>query len=220
MPNSFDNKKSLRFQITLPTGTFGDSNNQATYEGFRATMEIEKAGGAAGCTMHARIYGLSQGDMNKLTVLQYQADQLAIASAGSGSTLNRDNVTVWAIDGDQETQIFMGTVSTAWGNYQNQPDVFLELQAISGLANQLIPVPPSSFQGATDTANVMSTLASLMGYSFENNGVQVTLSNPYLHNTALEQAKQLAHESGCWMYLDPPKLAICPHTLRAQGVSP
>jgi hypothetical protein len=114
MPASFDNKKSLRVQITLATGTFGGSDsNQATYEGFRATVDIEKAGGVQNNTLHARIYGLSQSDMNSLTVLQYQADQLAIASAGTGGTLNRDNISVWAIDGDQETQIFMGTISTA-----------------------------------------------------------------------------------------------------------
>jgi hypothetical protein len=218
MPSSFDNKKSLRFQITLGTGS---SNNQLTLEGFRATVEIEKAGGVQNNTLHARIYGVSQSDMNSLTVLQYQADQLAIASTGPGGSLTRDNISVWAIDGQQETQIFMGTVSTAWGNYQLMPDVFLELQAISGLANQLIPVPPSSYQGTADTATVMSQLAATMGYAFENNGVSVPLSNLYLPNTALEQARALAHEAGCWLYLDPPLLAITPaYTARNTAVVP
>ncbi len=222
MPSSFDNRKALRFQITLPIGSFGGSNsNQATFEGFRATVEIEKAGGVQNNTLHARIYGLSQSDMNSLTVLQYQADQLAIAStSGTGSQL-RDNISVWAIDGDQETQIFMGTISTAWGNYQSQPDVFLELQAISGLANQLIPVAPTSVNGTADCATVMATLATQMGYILENGGVTVPISNPYLANTALEQARSLAHEAGCWIYFDPPVLAIVPpYTPRSTPVVP
>jgi hypothetical protein len=225
MPTSFDNPKSLRFQITLATGTFGSSNNnQVTFEGLRATVEIEKAGGVQNNTLHARIYGVSQSNMNSLTVLQYQADQLAIVSnsaAGTGGQ-QRDDISVWAIDGRQETLIFMGKLSTAWGNYQNQPDVFLELQAISGLASQLSPVPPTSVKGTIDCATLMGTLATQMGYTFENNGVSgVTLSNPYLPNTALEQARALAHEAGCWLYLDPPVIAIVPpYTPRSTPVVP
>jgi hypothetical protein len=67
----------------------------------------------------------------------------------------------------------------------------------------------------------MSTLAKLMNYVFENNGVQVPLSNLYLHDTALEQAKQPAYDAGCWLYVDTPTLAICPpYTARSAALVP
>ena len=43
---SFENKKALRFVITLGTGKFGSSNNDTiTLQGFRASADIDKAGG-------------------------------------------------------------------------------------------------------------------------------------------------------------------------------
>lgn len=46
MATSFENKKALRFVITLGTGKFGSSNNdQIILQGFRASVDIDKAGG-------------------------------------------------------------------------------------------------------------------------------------------------------------------------------
>jgi len=64
---SFSNKKELRFVITLATGTFGSrSNNVITLEGFRATVDTDKAGGMMMGTLHAQICGVNQGDMNSM----------------------------------------------------------------------------------------------------------------------------------------------------------
>ena len=55
MTTSFQNKKELRFVITLGTGSFGStSNNQITLEGFRATVSIDKAGFRQMGTLRAR----------------------------------------------------------------------------------------------------------------------------------------------------------------------
>jgi hypothetical protein len=65
MSTSFQNKKALRFIITLGTGKFGSSNNnQITLQGFRATVDIDKAGGTQMGTLKAQIFGVSQSDMN------------------------------------------------------------------------------------------------------------------------------------------------------------
>ncbi len=48
MTNSFENKKELRFIITLGTGKFGSSNNnQITLEGYRATVDFTTAAAPA-----------------------------------------------------------------------------------------------------------------------------------------------------------------------------
>lgn len=197
---SFDNKKELRFVITLATGTFGaSSNNQITIEGFRATAEIDKAGGVQMGTLRAQIYGVSQSDMNAITTLQWKPGSLI-----------KNTVSVYAIDGPQETLVFAGNIVNAWGNYNSMPDVFLQIQAQTAYANQLQPIAPSSFKGVVDVASLMSKLAASMGYSFENNGVQIQLTNPYLPNTGLEQAKNLAQAAGIDLYLDNNVLAITP----------
>jgi hypothetical protein len=69
---SFTNKKDLKFIITLGTGTFGSSsNNTITLQGYRASVNIDKAGGMMMGTLKAQIYGVSQSDMTSITTLQW-----------------------------------------------------------------------------------------------------------------------------------------------------
>lgn len=207
---SFQNKKELLFTITLGTGTFGSSTaNQIALQGYRAVVEIDKAGGNQMGTLHARIYGVAQQDMNSITTLLWKQD-LYIPNT----------VVVTAIDGDQETQVFAGNIVQAWGNYHNAPDVFLQIQAQTAYVNQLKPIAPSSFSGTVDVATIMAKLATAMGYSFENNGVTTQLSNVYLPNTGLEQAKNLARAAGCDLYLDDTVLAITPSGVPRGGLIP
>jgi hypothetical protein len=191
--SSFSNKKALRFVITLGTG------EQITLQGLRASVTISKAGGVQMNTMQAKIYGVSQSNMNAATSLQFQAD-----------TIKRTSISVFAIDGPQESLVFTGNIGNCWANYASMPDVYLDIQAFAGLINQLAGVPPTSLQGAVDTATVMGSLAKTMGYVFENNGVAVTLRSPYLPGTAWEQAQALAQQANCVIYLDDNVLAITP----------
>lgn len=194
------NKKRLKFIITLGTGKFGSSeNDQITLEGYRAIADIDKAGGMMMGTLRARIYGVSQEDMNSITTLQWKPQSII-----------PNTVEVYAIDGDKETLVFAGNIVNAWGDYQSMPDVYLRMQAQSAFINQLKPIAPRSFQGSIDVASVMSQIAKDLGYNFENNGVSVTLTDVYLPNTGLEQAKDLAHAANIDLYLDDKTLAITP----------
>lgn len=194
------NKKRLKFIITLGTGKFGASDNdQIVLEGYRATADIDKAGGMMMGTLRARIYGVTQDDMNSITTLQWKPQEII-----------PNTVEVYAIDGDTETLVFAGNIVNAWGDYQTMPDVYLRLQAQSAFINQLKPVPPRSFKGSIDVASVMSQIARDLGYNFENNGVSASLTDVYLPNTGLEQAKDLAHAANIDLYLDDKTLAITP----------
>jgi len=190
------NKKRLKFIITLGTGKFGSSeNDQITLEGYRAIADIDKAGGMMMGTLRARIYGVSQDDMNSITTLQWKPQSII-----------PNTVEVYADD----TLVFAGNIVNAWGDYQTMPDVYLRLQAQSAFINQLKPVSPRSFQGSIDVAKVMGQIAKDLGYSFENNGVEVSLTDVYLANTGIEQAKELAHAANIDLYLDDKTLAITP----------
>jgi len=205
---SFQNKKALKFVITLGTGTFGSSNaNQITLQGLRATVDINKAGGMMMGELHAQIWGVRQSDINSVTTLQWKPRAII-----------PNTVAIYAIDGTQETLIFQGNIVNAWGNYEAMPDAFLMIQAQAAYFNQLQAVAPTSIKGNVDVATLMGQIVATMNksnhggpqYTFENNGVNVQLSNPYLPNTALEQIKALARAAGCDLYLDDTVLAITP----------
>lgn len=207
---SFDNKKQLRFVITLGTGKFGSSNNDIiTLQGFRATADIDKAGGMMMGTLRAKIYGVKQADMNSVTTLQWKP-----------GTLIPNTVEVYAIDGPAETPVFAGNIVNAWADYQSMPDVFLHIQAQSAFFNALKAIPPRSFKGGVDVASVMAQIARDLGYTFENNGVTTRLVDVYLPNTGMEQAKDLARAAGCDLYLDDKILAITPPNVPRRVIIP
>ena len=207
---SFSNKKQLRFVITLGTGKFGSSNNDTvTLQGFRAVAEIDKAGGMMMGTLKAKIYGVKQADMNSITTLQWKPQ-----------TWIPNTVEVFAIDGTAETLVFAGNIVNAWADYQGMPDVFLHIQAQAAFFNALKAIPPRSFKGAIDVPTVMAQIAGDLGYTFENNGVTTQLTDLYLPNTGLEQAKDLARAAGCDLYLDDKVLAITPPNVPRKALIP
>ena len=207
---SFENKKTIRFVITLGTGKFGSSDNDTiTLQGFRASADIDKAGGMMMGTLRAKIYGVKQADMNSVTTLQWKP-----------GTLIPNTVEVFAIDGAAETLVFAGNIVNAWADYQSMPDVFLHIQAQAAFFNALKPIPPRSFKGRVDVPSVMAQIARDLGYTFENNGVTTQLVDVYLPNTGMEQAKDLARAAGCDLYLDDKILAITPPNVPRKVIIP
>lgn len=202
---SFSNKKALRFVVTLGTGKFGSSNNDTiTLQGFRATADIDKAGGMMMGTLRAKIYGVNESAMHSITTLAMQA-------AKYSEILWQPNVIdVYAIDGDVETLIYKGNIVNAWADYQSVPDAFLHIQAQAAYRAAIAPSMPKSFKGGVDVATVMAQLAKEMGLKLENNDVKVTLSDVYLANTALEQVRDLAKAAGIIATVDDDILAILP----------
>jgi len=131
-----------------------------------------------------------------------------------------NTVEVFAIDGTAETLIFAGNIVNAWADYQGMPDVFLHIQAQAAFFNALKAIPPRSFKGPIDTPSVMAQIAADLGYTFENNGVTTQLTDLYLPNTGLEQAKDLARAAGCDLYLDDKVLAITPPNVPRKALIP
>jgi hypothetical protein len=207
---SFDNIKKLRFIITLGTGTFGSQDNdKVIIEGFRSSISIDKAGGMQMSTLTAKINGISQQDINSITTVTWQP-----------LVEIKNTIEVIAIDGTIETKVFSGDIINAWGDYQAMPDVFLYIQAQAAYYNQMKPMNPKSFKGVSDVSSVMAQIASEMGYTFENNGVDGKISNLYLANTGMEQAKELARIAKCDLYLDDTVLAITPINVPRGAIIP
>jgi len=178
-------------------------------EGFRSSVEIDKAGLQMRGTLRAQIYGVSQSDMNAITTIQWKP----------GTIIGNNKVDVYAIDGAQETLVFSGNIVNAWANYNSMPDVFLMIQAQTAYHAQLTPVAPRSYKGSVDVASVMGQIAQSIGFTFENNGVTTQLSGVYLPGTDMDQALSLAQQAGIDLYVDDTVLAITPSD-QARGTTP
>lgn len=194
-------ERRIRLTFLLGEGDFGNSGfNQSTYEGLRVSATVTKNGGVSMSQLSMRVYGMALTAMNRLSTL------------GKPLTDGRNNkVRVEA--GDDEvgyTTVFIGTISQAWADMNDQANAALVVTAHSGLLDALRPTPPSSYTGPTSVSNIMASLAQEMGYQFEDGGVQVTLASPYLSGTPRMQVEAVAQAAGINWVIDDETLAIWP----------
>jgi len=188
--------------FTLASGTFAESGtNTVKLSGLRVSAKIVKAGGNAMGTAQIDVYGMTLSMMNKLSTLGMKV-----------ILVPRNTVTLEAGDSQNGMAVvFQGTITNAYANFDNSPDVSLYVEAHTGLTEATQFIPPTSFQGGVDAALVMSGFAAQMGRAFVNNGVSVQLSNPHYYGSVRDQAKACAEEAGInWSLDDPLKLEIWP----------
>jgi hypothetical protein len=202
-------QRAINVSITLGEGTFGDTgSNTVKLMGLRVVASINKGGFPSMDKADVRIYGLTPSVMNELSQL------------GVPFTLVRRNNILVVEAGDATNGmavVFTGYLNKCWQNFDGMPDTFLQIESWIGVLQAGIPTTPLSFSGAADVATIMSGLAVQQGLSFENNGVQVKLSNPYLPGTPLEQMHKLARDADINMYLDIPPAIQSSNTTRTFG---
>lgn len=182
---SFDNKKGLRYVITLSVGSFGSTqSNKVIIQGFRSTCEVTLAGENMMGLASIKIFGVAQEVMNACTYLSWNLTQP-----------RPNEIQVYAIDGTEETLVFSGNIVNSWGDYQAVPDVGLYIQARSAMTYSLQSTPPRSFKSGTDVASICGIIARSMGKTLENNGVQSKLDDEYLSGSPVDQLKDLANHA-------------------------
>lgn len=201
MPSSFENKKRLRFVITLGgTGRFDDKgDNQITLEGYRASADISLAGGIQMGELRAKIYGVKLSDMNAITTFTNKV-----------STISYTTVLVYAVDGDAASLCFAGNIVRAYADFQSMPDVFLNVQAQAAFLDVMKAVPPRSYRAPIDVATVAAEICASMGYTLENNGVTTTIYDHYLCGTGMSQFRDLMTTAQIDWVLDGKVMAITP----------
>lgn len=193
-------ERRIRLTFVLGEGSFGNSGqNTVVVEGLRATAKIIKAGGPSMGTALMQVFGMKLAIMNRLSTLGMTV-----------TLLRRNSITVEAGDlGGTMSIVFIGTIRDAYGDFSAQPQVPFVIEAHAGLIDAIAPAPPSSYRGPVDVATVMSSLATHMGLSFENNGVNAKLPTSYFPGSAREQALACVRAASIeWNGGDNGKLAI------------
>lgn len=140
----------------------------------RVSAKILYAGGQMMGRLNLAIYGMTSSHEQQLSTLGMQ---LII--------YRRNIVTVLAGDAENGMSVvFKGTITNAWSDRQNAPNAVFRVEAQEGLIESVKPTDPISFEGATKVPLVAEKIAQNMGYSFQNNGVQGVLNDPYFWGSA------------------------------------
>ncbi|MES2348876.1 MAG: hypothetical protein V4641_15050 [Pseudomonadota bacterium] len=205
-------EKLIELTITLGVGNFGeDVGDTVTLSGYRMIVDAVNPGGESMGMVNIRVFGMPTELMNKLTTI------------GAINRAIRVKNTISVAAGDNETGmqlVFFGTISDAWGDYNAAPDVAFNVIAYAGLAASVKPVDATSYKGATSVTSIMQGLAFELELSFEDNGVDVTLANPYFSGTTLNKVRQCARAAGIKYTIDRGTLAIWPTTGARSGDKP
>jgi hypothetical protein len=206
MPQSSFATKSLRVTFTLTTGgTFdtptpgGTAGNVLKLAGLRTLACVRGTGFPAWPDADLTVYGMRQSDMNALSSLAYNTEQIS-----------RNNVLIEADSGNGFSAIFSGQIVNGYIDYAGAPEVCFRVQARALYLQSLTSNGPLSFPGATSAAGIINQLAVSAGYSFENNGVNAQLSSPYYGGSVGDQINQIVKHIGCDMYIEGQVLAIAP----------
>jgi hypothetical protein len=187
--------KQIDLTFQLGKGNFGAAGqNLLKVSGLRILAQLSailNQGGTRGATqIILRIYGLTPSVMNSLTV------------AGLGFGVRQNYVMVEAGDVNGTSMVFRGLIIDAFPELNQMPDSAFMISATTAQDTALKPVAPNSFKGTADVAQIMNSLATAAGLAFENNGVDVKLSNPYLHGTLMMQMELVGKAANINWHID------------------
>lgn len=173
----------------------------------RTHCRILHAGGFNYGTMELSIYGLSLQHINQLSTYgrRYLPDPSFRVKVDAGDDINGMST------------VFVGSIRQAWADMKAMPNCPFHVLAtmnVGAEGNQgnasSKPINPSSYQGSTDVATMIQKVASQVGLSFENHGVNTKLADPYFWGSPWKQIKEILDAAGVEGVIDNGVMAIWP----------
>lgn len=173
-------------QTGQPIKFAGTQSDTVTLEGFRTSVRIENSGAPAGSRASVRIFGMAPNLMNQLSTLGMVFN-----------SIQRNSISISAGDAQSGmSPVFAGTIAFAFPQYNAAPRVPFCFECQTGLLDNVVPVPASSYPQSTDVATIMSGFARQMNLGFENNGVTVQLpAGSYYPGTLWNQIQRVARHA-------------------------
>ncbi len=199
--DSFTRKRlRVTFILTGSNMVFpGTNSNTLVLEGLRTVAVIQAVANQA-TQADIRIYGMTQPDMDALTVLWFNLE----------NAIRNHVVILEANDGNGWTQVFSGAPIEAQPEYRGAPDVFFHVMAQLQYFSQLNPTDATSYPGEATVVSVLEALAPLADLTIENNGVTAVLKNPYFYGTVFDQMRSVCRAAGVDWYLKGRVFSITP----------
>lgn len=207
-------RKQLRATLILPgpNQTFqGTNSNTLVLTDLRMSATLTETGNFTNL-LDMKIYGMSQKDMNAVTVLWSDRNFTAVNT--------RALINLESNDGSGWLQVFQGQFQQASPDYRDAPEVNLLIAAATGSGAQLLAADPTSYPGSASVVSIAQKLAGQMGVTLETNGVSGSLSTPYFGGTLMEQFRQVCAAANIDFYFEKNGgLAITPKNTARQGKS-
>lgn len=198
-------------------GRFAESGTDTVkLSGLRASAVVAKAGGVSMSSLQLRLWGLTLSKMNDLSTL-------GLTVTTERLVLNNTVIVEAGDDDAGMSVIFRGTVYDAWADFQGMPDVVFHVSANLGLYQAAKPVASTGYRGAVDVATLLSGMAGLAGWNFQNNGVTGKLADAYYPGTAWDQIQAVAADANINVHVDDgaaPTLVIWPKGQARDGQVP
>jgi hypothetical protein len=198
-------KKLITVELQLASG-----GGIQTISGLRVSATITRMAGPDQATAEIAIYGLPLSLMNTMSRI------------GRMFQTSLNKVALYAgEEGGQMSLAFIGQIFWAWVDGAAMPDVAFRISAGTGGGYWAVaPTTPVSKQGSQDAAQMLSGLAQKMGLTFENNGVNTKLMNPYYPGNPWTQAMQIAKHINADLVVDKGIFSITPAGQSRQGSIP
>jgi hypothetical protein len=200
-------QKKIEAKITLANGMFEGGGNFTRISGLRTSCLIDVTGGPSCSYMSMAVFGLPLSTMNKLS---------NVGASYQSSYLNEIDV----FAGDDEsgmTLVFTGNIVTCFVDASQMPNVCLRITAQPFSFYAQKPSTAISQKGSADVGQMMQSLASEMGFGFENNDVNVKLSNPHYYGSPWQQVSQIAYDAGIEYVVERGVLVITPAGVPRKG---
>lgn len=229
-------KKNLALQITLPPGlqknnfrthriesvTLPNGASQISLSGFAMNASVVAQGMVDGVIMQVQVYNLPYdiiamlaGYGNKGVFIFNETDSKAGGSGGITVELFASEKTTATAETDAEilktaaSRVFYGTLLSADADFSTVPNPTLTITANALHVVRLTAGDPISIQGEVKAADLFKTLAAKAGLTFENNGVDAVVNNPYYAGSIWDQVRELAEDVSCDYVVDNGVLAVC-----------
>lgn len=168
--NSYQNRE-ITIQFTLNGGeTFDGESNILTIKNARCHISFQSFTGLSGIDLSLTIWGLSK---------QYLA---TLGCMGMVAIANKEHrVKIWV----EGSVIFEGVIATSYADFTQMPEVPLIIKANPMTPLTVKSYPGFSAQGPNEVADIIESICSAIGLSFENYGVTGVINNPYFEGNAL-----------------------------------
>jgi hypothetical protein len=194
--------KNILIDFVLADGDFGGGNTLSVPcgpGGLKAKVSITKPGPPDKNKADIKITGLSLKHMEQLTTLGFmpQESQKNLCKVQAGS-------------GDDMAVVFEGEITSAFPDFNQAPDVVMNVEAESGAYPQLVAEGAVSVQGDSPVASLIETECKNIGYTFKNEGVTSSVRNAVFEGSPLEKMLKMAKQVGAELLVDDRMVILLP----------
>ena len=185
--------KTIRTTIMLGEGAFSSGGNTKIIEGLATNVTVTKPGLPEKNSASVSIANLKLDDMEQMTFLAFQPLQSL-----------KNLITIEAGEQGQSTLdvVFKGEITSAFADFSSAPDVWFQIEAISGGYAAQMGSNPMSVNGEALASDLIQQIANEIGYSFKNEGVSYSVRNATFNGSPIEKAKAIADEVGAELLID------------------